>query len=157
MENLNYPWKEKWTSRNKLVAKYVRGKSILDIGGGLGGLKRFLKRGTDYISIDLKQWTPETIIYDLNTGFPLLYRQINTTVCQGIIEYIKHPFEFLKGIQMYSRRLVLTYRTGKENIMERNNFSQESIERLIKASGWKIIKNLPSVSKFERIYICTKK
>lgn len=155
----NYPWKVKFTSRNKLVSKYIEKGTLLDIGGGLGEILDFVKP-TEYKSIDTKIWNDKTIVADLNNGiYPVFEKPFNNILCQGILEYINDPVLFLHKIKKYGDYLVLTYREGdgKGYPVERKCFLRhEAVKDYLKMTGWKIVKILPSVSKLEKIYICDK-
>ena len=154
-----YPWKEKWSSRNKLVASFVRKGSILDIGGGLGEILQFVKP-TEYKSIDTEEWTNDTIVANLNVDFPSIKCQFDNVICQGIIEYIIDPVGFLLHIKKYGERMILTYRTGdgKKYPVDRKCFlKQEQMRDTILMCGWEITKVVDSVSILEKVYICKRK
>lgn len=153
MENLKYPWEQKWTSRNKLVAKYVKGKSVLDIGGGLCELKKYIG-DVFYISLDIKEWTKDTIVVDLNDHLPDLNIKYDTVVCQGVSEYILDLPKFFSGIKAYGNYLILTYRKESSAVMPRNKYLQKDIIKMLENAGWKIEQILPSVSKKERLFLC---
>lgn len=158
---LKYPWKVKWTSRNKLVAKYIRKGSLLDIGGGLGEILDFTKP-TRYVSLDREVWSRHTIVVDLNDTreYPICEKPFDNVLCQGIIEYINDPITFLKHIKKYGGYLILTYREGdgKGYPVERQCFlNQAGMKDTIKMTGWEIEKVVDSVSKLEKVYICKRK
>ena len=158
MENHNnYPWKVKWTKRNNIIGKLIKqGESVLDIGGGLGELKKFIKP-SNYVSFDVKKWNDDTIVTDLNETFPKLNIKFDVMVCQGILEYIKNPLFFLSGIREYSNRLILTYRSGdgKGYPMDRlNNYNIRDVLFVLECTEWTVVEIKDSIVKSEVIYIC---
>ncbi len=157
-----YPWGNKeWTSRSKKIAEFVpEGASVIDLGGGFENLKKHLSAGS-YISVDKAKWTPQTIVADFNKiEFPELEKR-DCVVCQGILEYIKDPMIFLRKIQKYGDRLILTYRVGHIGVKGRlNDFEQEEVIELLVEAGWKIMqqKEVRENGNFvnERVYFCKK-
>jgi hypothetical protein len=78
-------------------------------------------------------------------------------VCQGTIEYIKKPDEFLEKIKKYGQTLIITYRLKqkKEKIKTENNLTFGEFKEKLK-KHWEIIceKNL---SKEQKLFYCRKK
>lgn len=144
MDKLDYPWGEvEWTRRTKAIADFInkasanRKQKVLDLGGGLGHLNKYIKN-CDYLSMDLQEWTPATIVADFNKGeFPDITKQ-DILVVQGTLEYINDPVAFLKSIQKYGPLLILTYRrwTPDREVMPRNRLSFDEVEKALADSGW---------------------
>lgn len=156
---LKYPWTEKWSSRNKLIASFIEdNKSVLDIGGGLCELKTYIKP-MEYKSIDIQKWTDDTIVSNLNKSLPFVRPHHallwNYIICQGVIEYIEDPVLLLRGLHMYGSTLILTYRKGIIKDMRVNAYTHNEIKILLILSGWNLIAMHDSVSKLEKIYICS--
>ena len=174
-----YPWGEmEWTERTKAVADIIRKDqtsfvSVVDLGGGLGNLYKYLYDGTIYTSIDLKQWTDQTIVADFNKAeFPDIDIRIEPkyVVAQGVIEYIKRKGLFLKGIRKYGDTLILTYRTWSpaqwdeqkkelHKLGVKTRISYDDLKLLLKKSGWKIektIRHMRSKQGVEKIFVCRK-
>jgi hypothetical protein len=156
-----YPWSmAKWENRTKKVAELIPpGFSVLDIGGGMGHLYQHLPKGTDYLSIDIRDWTDKTIIANLNLHFPDVPLTGDVCiVCQGIIEYLDNPFWFLQQIKKYGSTLVITYRPKSPTVMPRlNDLSFQQFKAALQQAGWRVIKeqNSRSLKKIvEKIYLC---
>lgn len=174
-----YPWKVQWTLRNKRVGELVmtvKPKSVLDIGGGLGELKKYISKKIDYVSIDIEKWTDDTIVADINKELPDIEMRIDAIVVQGTIEYVTNPKKFLEEIKKYGYKLFITYRLDnkdeseetkkvKEDMrarmdengfdIQRNDYSIVEIENIIKESGWRIVEKIKGKGN-ERIYYCKK-
>lgn len=163
-----YPWPaaQSWAKRSKMLAALIpEDCSVLDFGGGMGHLYQFLKRRNQngYVSLDYRLWTNKTVYADFNANiFPILPdRGDRFLVCQGLIEYLDRPVEFLQKIKQYGDTLAITYnQTPNVKIPRKNLFTFENFEDLLNVQGWRIIgrglvvqesNNLP----FEKLYLCT--
>lgn len=174
-----YPWAEKkWTDRVKAVADIIRKDqtsfvSVVDLGGGLGELYKYLYDGTIYTSIDLKPWTDQTIVSDFNKDeYPDLgsFIEPKYVVAQGIIEYIKNKRLFFKSIRKYGDTLILTYRiwstrqreklkTEHPKIKVKEQISFDELKLILKKNGWKVektIRHLAGANAVEKIFVCRK-
>lgn len=153
-----------WAKRTQFIAKLIpRGSSVIDLGGGLGHLYKYLK-DCHYVSLDVDTFTDMTIKADFNAGnYPDIKPQYQYVVGQGIIEYMKKPKDFLRQIQKYGDILILTYRrwTPDKWRMERKEFTFDDINTYLKDTGWEklVEKNLLSdaTGPIERVYVCRKK
>ncbi len=152
-----YPWKTHFRNRNAIVAKAISENSrVLDLGGGFGGIFRFLKN-CDYLSLDIECWTDCTIKADFNRGqFPDMHPKFDYLVCQGILEYINKPEEFLENIKKYGSIMLLTYRPGQTDIEKQvNDIDFESLRVLLKNCGWEIIFEKP-IANAQILFYCRK-
>jgi len=152
-----WPWKnEGWPARAKAIAETIPPEAkVLELGGGLCFLKT-MRPELDYRSIDLKEWTSLTTVADFNKDeFPEM-GLFDIIVCQGILEYIDLPFNFLNAIHKYGRRLLITYYFGKNNVSSRKNYLKidELFVTLIKTE-WKVVA-IRRVSNEEIIFLCVK-
>lgn len=134
----------RWDGRTRLIAKIIpEGVSVIDLGGGFGNLFRHLKNCQNYVSLDVKNWTDATIKADFNKGeFPDIKPEFQMIVCQGILEYIEKPEEFLNKIKKYGSRLLITYRPiagHKDTGIYKNSMSAIEAVKKIKGAGWEII------------------
>jgi hypothetical protein len=152
-----WPWKnDNWPIRAKAIAEIIPPEAkVLELGGGLCFLKT-MRQELDYKSIDMKPWTSLTTVADFNKNeFPEM-GLFDIIVCQGILEYIELPFEFLNTIHKYGRRMLISYYFGSNNVSLRKNCLKidELFVTLIK-TGWKII-SMRKVGDTEYIFLCVK-
>jgi hypothetical protein len=152
-----WPWKVKWDKRAKLVAEFIPSFSdVIDIGGGIGGLYKYLVWPERYVSFDIEEWNDHTIKTDLNSSIWPKVKRSDFVVCIGILEYMNDPELFITMAKHYSNQLILTYRLRSTGGMERkNNLSFEELENLLVGDNWKI-KEQKDLSYIERIYYCKK-
>lgn len=157
-----YPWNTKWDRRSKILSMAIPdGISVIDLGGGMGTLDKYLKN-CQYRSIDVKKWTDETITADFNKGeFPDVWDIpiFQIIVCQGVIEYIADPGLFLRKIKKYGRNLLITYRQvrAQENKhLYKNNLSNEEFVEKLRSSGWDILFSR-TIASSQKLFYCSKK
>lgn len=152
----NYPWQTHFRSRNAVVAKVIPdGASILDLGGGFGGITRFTKPET-YVSLDLELYTNLTVKANFNKGiFPEVGR-FQFLICQGILEYLDQPAEFLKKIKKYGDIMLLTYRKGQADSKQKNNMDFPWVRMMLTDCGWEIVFERP-IANAQRFFYCRKK
>lgn len=160
MEN-KYPWKEdvEWKNRTMLIASIIHsGANVLDLGGGYENLRKYINTGElRYKSMDIYKCTPNTIVADFNKNeFPTdiaLKNGFDYLVCQGTIEYIECPLNFLSEIKKYGEILIITYRLYEKSPIWRNTYSFEEIKKFIVGSGWNIIFE-KRIDKTELLFYC---
>lgn len=76
-------------------------------------LRTFLPANVSYLPADLKQWTEDTEVCDINGG-RLPERSIAASDCcvaLGLFEYITDPVPLIQFISRSRKRLVTTYNT----------------------------------------------
>jgi len=135
-----YPWGDaEWKKRTEILANIIpAGVSVLDIGGGLCNLNKYLS-DCKYISLDLKCWTNLTFEADFNKGQYPDVGKYQYLVCQGILEYMENPEDFLNRIKKYGNRLILTYLYRPKGQMEmhrNNNMDFDELAKLFEKAGW---------------------
>lgn len=161
-----YPWNPAtvWWKRTKMFARLVpHDCQVIDIGGGYGHLYDALKNKDGYVSIDVKPWTNLTVTGDLNSpDWPdvgAAYMANPFVVCQGVLEYINDPGDFLVRIRGYSRNMLISYHLGTTGKNRKNNLEYAELETLLDLTGWRIIGSynvlLNNQMPIEKIYFCT--
>lgn len=140
-----------WKRRTKAIASIIPPEaSIIELGGGFSYLKRLLPKN-QYKSIDIKKWNDLTVVADFNKGeFPDM-EIFDVIVCQGILEYIEQPSEFLRKIQKYGRRMLLSYRSAKDGLL-----TFENLDQVLYLAGWEKNNELMLTPK-EKILYCTRR
>lgn len=139
-----YPWGEKtlWWKRIKKVAEQIpEGSTVIDLGGGMGHILRHLKSCGYYTSIDIKAWTDLTIVADFNKGEYPKVKKSDWIICQGTIEYMQRPEEFLENIKKYGDNMVITCREGTSTPgPKRNNLKIDKLFNLLTDTQWVVSK-----------------
>lgn len=127
--------------------------SVLDLGAGQCALKEALNNFIRYTPVDIQEWKKGTVVADFNDGqFPEL-GIYDVIVCQGIIEYIIKPDEFLKQIHKYGKRMIISYYYGPNNVPTRKNYMDSAtFENALLEGKWFIEWHLDL--KNEKIYSC---
>ncbi|MFZ2152267.1 MAG: methyltransferase domain-containing protein [Minisyncoccia bacterium] len=139
-----YPWGDRtpWWKRIKKVAECIpEGSTVIDLGGGMGHILRHIKKCKYYTSIDIKEWTDLTIVADFNKGEYPKVKKSDWIICQGTIEYMENPKEFLTKIKKYGSNMVITCREGKSTPgPKRNDLKIDDLFKLLKETGWNVTK-----------------
>ena len=137
-----------WDERNVLIARYIpAGSSILDLGAGAQTLRQYARSAGLYVPCDITQSSPDCIVCDFNRGiYPPEDRTYDITICSGVLEYLREPFDFLARIKSYSKMFILSYQPkhpDRADKMERrahgfvNDLSKEELESLLHRAGYR--------------------
>jgi hypothetical protein len=100
-----------WDKRARAVARFCGDGWICDIGCGMQALDRFLPLKARYLPCDLKQWTSEVEICDLNARIlPVRYLALcDVITLLGVVERI-HDLDWLfAALAPRAERLIVTY------------------------------------------------
>jgi hypothetical protein len=146
-----------WTYRTIKIANVIPCDSVvIDLGGGMENLRKYLRGNYSYRSIDIKPWTDETIVADFNKGELPEIDPAQIVVVQGLLEYIHDSNKFLKSIKKYGGNLILTYRMGTIGVKGRSNsFSFDDIRRILGYAGW-IIQFEKIIGSSEMMFYCAR-
>lgn len=137
-----------WDERNLLIARFIPAHSaILDLGAGAQTIRQYAPSPCQYVPCDIVQSTPDCIVCDFNRGiYPPADRAYDITICSGVLEYLREPFDFLVRIKAYSRTFILTYQPkglGNSDKMERlshgfvNDLTMNELESLFQQAGYR--------------------
>lgn len=137
-----------WDERNVLIAKYIPSNSrILDLGAGAQTLRRCAPSARLYVPCDIVRSSPDCIVCDFNRGiYPPADQIYDITICSGVLEYLREPFDFLVRMRTYSKTFILSYQpaTGSRGEkMERladgfvNDLSREELEAQLRRAGYR--------------------
>ena len=141
----NYP--ADWDRRAEMAAAWLPTSGrIVDVGCGAPmALRRFLEPDVTYIAADLKAWTPDVQVIDLDAGeFPV--GEVDAVAMLGVIEYLKRPGMALLRARRAADRLVTSYAHpigsgAREHRAARgwlNDFKVSGFESLLGRHGWAI-------------------
>ena len=138
-----YPFETKeWPLRYKAIAKNIPiHATILDLGGGKGLLKSYLRSPKEYIVVDKYPLNSSLIVLDFDKdALPDFNKVFDIVVCSGIIEYLQKPEDFLSNIKKYGDRLLVSYyHKGKKLEIWENCYDKATFEKMLSNAGWKII------------------
>ena len=84
---------------------------VADLGCGMQDLRKRLAPGTIYLPMDIKRWTDDTLLCDLNAKqLPDLYISLcDVCVILGVLEYVYEPEWLLARLAEHAESLVLSY------------------------------------------------
>lgn len=106
-------YKQHWATRApRVIPLLASSRVVCDIGcGAPQTLRTLLPKTVKYLPADLKQWTPDTELCDLNAGlFPeAALAAADTCVILGVFEYLNEPEKVLSEIAKRCPRLVFSY------------------------------------------------
>lgn len=143
----DYHWPDhKWKTRARIIANAVEpGGAVLDMGGGLETLRKYLRDPRVYVSVDKVQCTESTIVADFNKGeYPELSEKFDVVVAQGLIEYLDDPAAFLQAAKRYAPKLIVTYLSSASvEAVEKGRvtaLSMRDFRALLTAAGWQVSK-----------------
>lgn len=90
-----------WDERTVMMAAYIPpGASVIEFGAGAQALRGVLPAECRYQPSDLVARTPDTLVCDLNSGYPDLAGQADVAVFSGVLGYIHDLpglFDWLRG------------------------------------------------------------
>lgn len=137
----------KWDERTVLVATMIPpNSSVLEFGAGNEYLKKCLPEGCIYQPSDIVARSENTLVCDLNAGFPILDKQWDIIVFSGVAEYIEDLQGLLTKIRSYCRICIFSYVPidRLESMTTRmqngwiNHFSREEVEAIIHQANFLI-------------------
>ena len=111
-ENIEY-FDNNWNSRTERLSHFIgiQAEKVADIGCGQQHLKSLLGSHIQYIPIDYRLRSPETIVVDFNSDYEVDKSIFEDVVfMSGFLEYVEDVDGFLKNLK-YSRQIVLSYCT----------------------------------------------
>lgn len=157
-----YPFKTgNWLDRYAIISNLIGAhESVLDLGGGQGNLKKYIKAPKKYIIVDKYPLPEVDIVADFN--FPETYpdfqgERFGIVVCSGLLEYLqKSSIEMLfKKLHEYSDHVIFShYERDIPLHLWENNLTHQQISEIRLASGWDVIKTIPCKNPKQLIYYC---
>lgn len=105
-ESLHDSWKE----RTQIMAGMIApGSSVLEFGAGKEHLRSWLPEGCDYQPSDLVARSEQTLVFNLNEGFPALSKHYDVIVLSGVIEYIYDLPALFLSLRAHCNRCIVSY------------------------------------------------
>jgi hypothetical protein len=104
----------RWARRARVAARMCRGEQwVCDLGCGMQFLKSFLPRTAVYLPADLKQWTEDTELCDLDAG-RLPTRSLDLCgicVLLGVIGHLRDPEALIQGLSQRVEKVLIAFTT----------------------------------------------
>lgn len=107
-ENYNTAWAE----RLDAALSFIGGaKWVADIGCGMQELRRRLSSGSVYLPMDIRRWTEDTVVCDINKRIlPTAYiAMADVCVMMGLIEYIYDPEWLFQTLGQSTEAILFSY------------------------------------------------
>jgi hypothetical protein len=103
-----------WDGRAHMAAAFLKAgeRTVCDIGcGPRQALRNWLPGDCTYIPLDMKQWTPDVLFCDLNTGdIPeAVFRSANVVFMLGVCEYLVDLHKTFVTLAKSCRTLIVSY------------------------------------------------
>lgn len=137
-----------WDERTRLIAAHCAGAaSVIEFGAGRGTLPTELDAKTFYTPSDIVSRGPNTLVWDLNKGAPVLDRHYDIAVFSGVLEYVADIGALLRGLHGQVDRIVASY-AAIDDISDRltrlengwvNHISGEKFVAIVADSGFEFV------------------
>lgn len=134
-----------WDERTLIMADHIAaGASVIEFGAGAQALRKALPPSCRYHPSDLVARTPDTLICDLNNGYPDLPAQMDVAVFSGVLEYIHDLPGLFDWLSCKVDRVVFSYATVEHtpSVLARrqngwvNDFTQSRIVQIVTQAGF---------------------
>jgi hypothetical protein len=135
-----------WSDRSVAAGQMLpSGRHICDIGCGMQGLREHLPAGSTYLPADLRAWTPEVMVCDLNAGhLPERYLAQCHVVCLlGVIEYVYDLPRLFEALRQRVETILVSYNCVDLAEVDRagygwvNSLSSEQVPALLQDHGFR--------------------
>ena len=136
-----------WATRSHLAIELLGdARWVCDLGCGAQDLRKLLPSDSFYLPMDLKKWTEETLVCDINNKvLPPDYLEASD-VCfvMGVLEYIYDGRWFLNELALSAEVIVISYNVAELCKVTRedngwvNNLTTEQFKNLIEGAGYRI-------------------
>jgi hypothetical protein len=131
-----------WDGRLRLIARRIRpGASVLDLGAGAQSLRGMLPPLCRYTPADREQRTPDTLLFDMDTGvYP--DGRWDVAVMAGVLEYAPNAWDVVTHLADLAPLLLLSYDHGGSLDYRRrqgwqNHLSRAGLEDLLEDLGYR--------------------
>ena len=136
-----------WSTRAERVVQFIRPdeKWICDIGcGALQPVRHLLSANAIYLPADVREWTPDTVLCDLEGGILPLRYLVASDVCMmlGVVEYLSDPAAVFRLLAPSINRLLVTYAATDakpdRNALWTSHLSKSEFEKTVEDAGFRI-------------------
>ncbi len=136
-----------WSSRSHVALDLLKdAKWVCDLGCGPQELRKLLPADTVYLPMDLKQWSDDTVVCDINNKLlPKEYLELSD-LCfvMGVLEYVYDGPWFLNALASHAQGIVISYNVAELCKVKREdngwvtNLTTEQFKLLVETAGFKI-------------------
>jgi hypothetical protein len=138
---------DSWRTRIQQMAAYIeQGDVVADLGCGKQWLREYLPSLADYVPIDYRERSKDTLVCDFNRHpFPNIY--VDVSFISGILEYIEDVRWFANGVINHTAKtIVLSYCSTemvpsgslRKKNMWVNHYSKKDIQALFSQAGFEL-------------------
>lgn len=97
-----------WNPRLRTLAERIApGETVVDVGAGGRWLRDFLEPSSLYLPVDCIPYSPIRFDFNAEELPPRLTGDV--AVMSGVLEYIENPVRALSIVQMWCKRILLSY------------------------------------------------
>lgn len=136
-----------WDRRAQAAAFFIpAGSKVLDLGCGQMGLRKFLPQGCKYVPSDIKAWSDDVIVCDLDAGeFPPGRYDVITLL--GVLEFVAAASETLARARAAADRLVVSFHhptlawhafSRKRREHRAHHYSGRQLRAELTRAGWAV-------------------
>jgi hypothetical protein len=141
----NPSWATRLDSAMPLMAEALW---VADLGCGMQDLRKRMAPAATYLPMDIKRWTDDTLVCDLNAQqLPELYISLcDVCVVMGVLEYLYEPDWLLARLAEYAEGIVLSYNASDRAKVDRpgngwvNAFSADEILGMVERTPYRVTK-----------------
>lgn len=125
---------DEWPDRAELVAAFIDpGSSVIDLGSGAQGLRRWLPRDCTYTPADLVARTPDTLRFDMNRGrWPK--GRWDVAVMAGVLEYSPDAAAVFEHLAEIAPVAIVTYAHRRRP----ERLERFRLRLLARRAGWRV-------------------
>jgi hypothetical protein len=137
-----------WSPRSALAIELLdHARWVCDLGCGAQALRKQLPADSIYLPMDLKQWTDDTIVCDINRrSLPTDYLELcDFCFVMGVLEYIYDTSWFLDALARSAEGIIISYNVAELSLDRRedngwvNSLTSQQFKTLIESAGFKIL------------------
>jgi hypothetical protein len=139
-----------WTQRARFAARMMQPNDwVCDLGCGPQALRWFLPRRAIYLPADLKRWTEDTEVCDLNSGVMPRRSLEVCDVCAmlGLVTYLDDPQALFRGLAHTVERVLVSHfdttAAHEDNPLWGRATSLEELGSMLDTSGFRVIERVP--------------
>jgi len=124
---------------------------VCDLGCGPQVLRGRLPPGAGYLPVDVVDWSPDTVVCDLNAGLPDCVAGADWVFALGVVEYLDDPSALLAQAARHPARWIVSYaesarprRPPPNDRTRRTNYlTLAAFERLLVSAGYAVEARAP--------------
>ena len=127
-----------WEARAKIAGRYLKDcASVLDIGAGAQSLRKYVK---GYVPADCVQFTPDTILLDLDSDFSVdSLPSCDGLALLGVLEHVANPAQVINTLSPIGKVWVVSYMDANHH-KHKNLLPMKTLKACFASAGLRIDK-----------------